>query len=176
MSILETLLDHNTMLQQWVLCTVEDVDDAQWAEQPAGLTNHPAWVLGHLTNAIDNVIRQLGGAVDRAPEWAKQFAGGSMPTNNRSDYPSRDELISAYTGACENLRAVVRQAGEDVFDMPVENERIRAFFPTVGRWVSHVLLSECAFHAGQLSAWRRSKGLSSVFESEANIGRMISAV
>lgn len=176
MPILDTLLDHNTMLEQWVLCTVEDIPDEQWADQPAGLTNHPAWVLGHLTHAIDNATRQLGGTVDRAESWAEQFGGGSTPTNDRSDYPSRDELITAYTGAAETLRNAVRAAEPSVFDQPVENERIRAFFPTVGRWLTHVLMCECSFHAGQLSAWRKARAMPSVFDNEANVNRLMTAV
>jgi len=158
-----------------MLCTVDDIPDEQWAEQPGGLTNHPAWVLGHVTFAMDNVTRQIGGTVQRGEAWAEPFRGGTTPTANRSNYPGRDELISAFTDSCRTLRATLRAAGEPAFDRPVDNERLRGFFPTLGRWTTHAMLCEVAFHCGQLSAWRRAKGLASVFENEANIERLVTS-
>ncbi len=175
MTFLDTVLDHATMLEQWAVCTVEDIDDAQFADQPAGLTNHPAWVLGHLTFAMDNLTRELGGNPQRDESWYAPFVGGSTPTSNRADYPGKDELITAFSDSCSSLREHVRNAGEAELAKEVANERIKAFFPTLGRWAAHVLLCEGAFHTGQLSAWRRAKNQPSVFENEANVHRILSA-
>ncbi len=171
MSLLDAALEHAAMLEQWTLCSVEDVPDDQWADQPAGLPNHPAWVLGHLTYAMDNVVRELGGSVDRDESWYEPFRGGSEPTSNRSDYPARDELLGAFSHAAKNLRATLRDKGEAVMSTPTTHEKIRDFFPTIGRFATHVLLVELAFHTGQISAWRRAKQMGGVFV-EANFARM----
>ncbi len=81
----------------------------------------------------------------------------------------------AFSHSCGSLREHIRNAGEAELTKEVANERIKAFFPTLGRWTAHVLLCEGAFHTGQLSAWRRTKDQPSVFENEANIHRMLSA-
>jgi len=175
MTLINDMLNHAAMVEQWIICTVEDIDDAQFAEQPAGLTNHPAWVLGHVTYAMDNFTRQLGGAPPRDDSWYEPFVGGSTPTNNRDAYPSKDDLITAFSDAISMVRDQVRTAGEAGLNKEVEDEQLRAFFPTLGRWAAHVLLSEGPFHVGQVSAWRRAKGLPSVFENEANITRLLSA-
>ena len=175
MSFLDEALSHAAMLEQWTLCSVEDVPDDQMAEQPAGLPNHPAWILGHLVGAFDALTRALGQDVARDDAWYERFRQGTKPTSNRSDYPSKDDLIAAYTDACRSLRKAIQAAGESVLDQPVDNEQLAAFFPTNGRWTAHCLLSEGAFHTGQLSAWRRAKGLPSVFDVEANLPRLMAS-
>lgn len=173
MSFFNTSLEHAAMLEQWTLCTVEDIPDELWTDQPGGLTNHPAWVLGHLVVAFDNVTKQLGVTVPRDDEWRKPFDGGSKPSANRGDYPSKDELIATFKDSAQSLRRALAGAGESALEKPVEDEQIAPFFPTLGRWAVHCLLSEGAFHTGQLSAWRRAKGMPAVFEVEANGPRLM---
>ncbi|MFG0275448.1 MAG: DinB family protein [Phycisphaerales bacterium] len=175
MPLLDTMLDHAAMLEAWTRCSAEDVPDARWAEQPGGLTNHPAWVFGHLAYAMDNLTRLLGVDVPRDEAWYAPFVGGSTPTAERSAYPSRDELLEAFSDSCSRLRRAVRAGGEAMLERPVEDEQIRAYFPTLGRWATHVLLAEGAFHTGQLSAWRRAQGMPSVFENEDNLAKMLHA-
>lgn len=175
MSLLNETLDHAAMCEAWTICTVDDVPDEQFADQPAGLTNHPAWVLGHLTFAFDNLARELGAAPGRDESWYAPFMGGSTPTNDRSAYPSKSELIDAFKDSCATLRRTVEQAGESKLNAPVADEMIRTFFPTYGRWAAHALTAEGAFHTGQLSAWRRAKNMPSVFDQESNLQRMLEA-
>jgi len=173
MPILDTILQHAAMCEQWTLCTVDDVPDEQWAEQPGGLPNHPAWVLGHLVLAMDTVARRLGAEVPRDESWYEPFLAGTEPVADRSAYPSREELVSAFGQACRGLRTAVRAAGEAGLDRPTDVPEMAVLVPTIGQWALHVLVCETAFHTGQLSSWRRVKGLPSVFEQEANQRRMV---
>lgn len=175
MSFLETTLEHAAMCEIWTRCSVDDVPDEDFAKQPAGLTNHPAWVLGHLTFAHDGLTRQLGGAVKRDESWYAPFMAGTTPSSSRADYPSKDELTSAFSDAARMLRATVKKAGEAKLQQPVADENIRDYFPTYERWAAHALTAEGAFHTGQLSAWRKAMGLPGVFDQEANLKRMLEA-
>ena len=173
MCMLSEILTHAAVFEQWALCTVEDVPAGDFTAQPAGLTNHPAWVMGHLTYAMDNVTRQLGGTVSRDESWYQPFIGGSEPTDDASAYPDKDALLAAFRDAAATARNAVRNAGEKGLAAPVEDERLSAFFPTMGRWALHAIVCEAAFHTGQLSAWRKARGMGSVFANEANIARMM---
>ena len=175
MPLLDTILDHAAMLEAWTLCTVDDIPDDRWADQPAGLTNHPAWVIGHLCFAMDNLTRVLGGSPARDDAWYAPYIGGSTPSADRSVYPSSGELLDAFKAAGTALRDSVRAGGEAMLAHKVADEQVRAYFPTLGRWAAHVLLAEGAFHTGQLSAWRRARGMPSVFDNEQNLARMLHA-
>ncbi len=174
MAFLDTVLQHAAMLEQWTLCSLEDIPSERFTEQPGGLTNHPAWIVGHLAYAMDNVTVLFDAPPARDDAWHAPFKGGTAPTAERDDYPSKDELLAAFGEACQTLRRVVREAGEAALTREIEGE-MRPFLPTLGRWVAHALLTEVAFHTGQLSAWRRASGLPSVFEVEANAPRMMAA-
>lgn len=176
MTALDTLIAHSATMQEWAVLTAHDIPDEEFADQPGGVANHPAWVLGHLTYAIDNLNALLGSPSGRDASWAEKFGGGSEPVADRSAYPSREELIETYQSAGETLRALVREHGAARFDEPLTDERLKAFFPTVGRFITHVMLVECSFHAGQLSAWRRAKGMPSVFSIESNMQRLLATV
>ncbi len=173
MSTFDALLEHAAMAHQWTRCTVDDIPEDQFCDQPGGQTNHPAWVLGHLVFAFDNFSRTLGATPAKEESWYDPFRAGSSQSSDPSAYPSKQELIDAFDESSALLRATVRGAGESKLAEPVADESIAPFFPTLGRWAVHVLASEGVFHSGQLSAWRRAKGLPSVFDVEANIGRLL---
>lgn len=180
MSLRDAALDHAAMLEQWTLCSVEDVPDERFAAQPAcadhAMPNHPAWILGHLVFAMDNLARHLGGDVSREKDaWGERFGGGTTPVEDASAYPAKAELIDAFRDAAATLRSTLQSVDEATFDEAIEDERIRAIFPTNGRFTLHVLLCEVAFHTGQLSAWRRAQGLPSVFDDQERVRRLLTA-
>src|SRR3982750_2156742 len=63
---------------------VADVAPAEMVAQPSGITNHPMWVIGHLTYTC----QLLGGGVGLSEwlpaDWAKRFGTGSVPSAGRT--------------------------------------------------------------------------------------------
>jgi hypothetical protein len=172
MPFLDAALMHAAMVEQWMLCTVDDIPDEQWADQPNGLTNHPAWVVGHLVVAFDNVTTKLGETVKRDEAWNAPYLPGSAPTSNRSDYPLKEELIESFRDAASGLRRTVLRSSPEKLSASIDDEQRAPYFPTIDRWMVHCLLFEPAFHAGQLSAWRRAKGMQPMLEVEGSLARI----
>jgi hypothetical protein len=136
-----------------------DIPDEKMAVQPAPGMNHAAWVLGHLTFVGDAAIRVFDLPYEMKKEWGELFNMTSKPVSDRSVYPSKDELWTAYERAYRRLSDTVKAAPLDVFDREHPNPKLRAIMPTIGVAVTHVLCTHHGLHLGQLSAWRRAQGL-----------------
>ena len=91
---------------------VADVPDEQFAEQPAEGFNHPAWVLGHLAAVADSGLQLLGRPLALPPDWHQLFDPGTVPSPERSLYPSKAELVSTYEAGHARLTEAVA-AGPD---------------------------------------------------------------
>src|SRR5450432_1885217 len=74
---------------------VADVPDVDLTRQPNGVANHAAWVMGHLTSSCQALGGELGLATWLPAQWEQQFGTGSIPTSDRSAYPSKEELLAA---------------------------------------------------------------------------------
>lgn len=136
-----------------------DLPDERLAEQPAGIRNHAAWTLGHLSVGADYALQFLKRPT-HADAWKAKCDYGSTPTDRRSDYPSKSELL----GMLEAQQVRVAQAVEADFEstlnvaMPVAE--LKTDYPTVDRFVAYLLSNHPSYHLGQLTAWRRAMGLS----------------
>ncbi len=139
---------------------VADVPDDQFCMQPAAgkVLNHPAFVLGHLAWASK---RALGYATKGAPadvEGADLYGMGATPQADRARYPSKEKLLGALEEAHASLAAAIAKAKPDLLNQPAP-EKVRGRFPTLAHLLMHMLTTHEATHLGQLSAWRRAKGL-----------------
>ncbi len=136
-----------------------DVPDERWAEQPAGIRNHPAWTVGHLCVGHNLVLSMLGGEGAAPAEWAETMDYGTMPVGDRAAYPDGSTLLDAYRQGHDALVAAVESttAGALAAEMPIE--AYRSFFPTIGHVVSYFLLTHEPTHFGQVVAWKRAAGL-----------------
>ena len=136
------MLDHVIYLYgfnlQYAQMLVKDVADDQMAQQPGGVVNHPAWSLGHLVVSANHLGQLLGLDGDLPTGWDKTFATGGVPTADRSDYPSKDDLLNALTA-----------------------QHTRKDVPTVGDMVIVMMTGHEMDHLGQIAAWRRAMGLGS---------------
>jgi hypothetical protein len=143
----------------------QDIPDNDFAGQPvAGATmNHPAWVIGHLAVSNDFGCAVLGKPITACPpEWTPLFTIGSKPLPDRSLYPSKEALLAALAKSTENLNVALQQATPEKLASP-SPEQLKAWFPTVGDFVLYDLTTHAGTHLGQLSAWRRAKGMPSLF-------------
>lgn len=151
----------NARRQTVALC--EDITDDMLTEQPSDGMNHPAWTLGHLF-LLDAYVADVLAPAD-APRlderWVAAYGPNSVPRAEGPTYLTK----SAYLERLDTVRAAVIGAIATLeqadLEAPLPDEAGREEFPTIAHLLEYLLWHE-AFHAGQLSAWRRAMGLANV--------------
>ena len=138
---------------------VADIPDDKMCAQPVPGMNHAAWVLGHLAFVADSMIGVFEQKPSMSHEWRALFNLASKPSDDRSAYPSKAELVEAYEQAYARLSKAVAEASDESLDREFPNPKLRTSLPTVGVAMVHILGSHHGLHLGQLSAWRRALGL-----------------
>jgi hypothetical protein len=139
---------------------IADVPDEQLAVQFPGLPNHPAWVLGHLTGVYAFFSKNFGRPLDPPlPESFAQCTRGTSPCSTRETYPSKSELLSNFRRSRENAIVAARGIAPEAMSQPNPVEGLRGAAPTVGDLVVLAFCMHPSLHAGQVSDWRRAKGL-----------------
>lgn len=127
-------------------------------------SNHPCFILGHLSLYPCRVVEQLGGdasSIVPTEAFDKLFnkdakcvddAGGDL-------YPSLESVVEAFRGAHDLAISTLEQTPNDAFDAENPNEGMRAKFPTIAAMHGFYLGGHLMIHMGQLSAWRRAMGM-----------------
>jgi hypothetical protein len=148
------------------LCKLQtgDIDDARLADLPAPGVNHPAWILTHLAVCTDYAARLLGQPTRCPKEWHQRCGPGSTLSAERSFYAGKGELLAALEAGHACVSEAAGRATEDVIARPhgVELAFVKNTFPTVGDLLVHLMTTHTGFHLGQLSTWRRMKGMPGV--------------
>ena len=145
---------------------VEDVLDEQMTQSPyAGLENHPAFTLGHLTTAAALMAKYLGEPYDLNPEWDKLFrrkgpGDPRMPDPNASLYPTKSALLAELTRQHQRVEQLVTNLDESDLEKPTK-WRFSHHLPTLGDLLYFMCVTHEAMHLGQLAGWRRAMGLPS---------------
>ncbi len=135
---------------------------------PGGQTiesNHPAFVLGHLSLYPLNVVRLLGqdtSSVQPSERFAKLFSKDAKCQDDIHGilYPSMNEIVDTFTKNYETAITVVRDATDAqlIADNPSDSP-LKQLCPTLGAMLNFYLTSHVAMHLGQFSTWRRMEGL-----------------
>ena len=127
---------------------------------------HPAWLLGHLTSALDNNVGLwvLNGKRMLPKGWgrpfAPDFAGGNPITDNADDYPAWDDVLAEYQkigAACvEGIRALTTEQldGELRGNVP---EQFKSFFGNTEETLSTMIRHD-SHHRGQIAMLAGSGG------------------
>jgi hypothetical protein len=122
--------------------------------------SHALWLLGHLTFIEAGLARIVRGDPHPLEHWAALFAPGTEPSNDRSKYPSFDEVLSKF----RELRAaninLLDEIGEAALDrapawVPPGFEEV---MKTVGQTFVLIAMHNMQ-HCGQLADVRRVAGL-----------------
>ena len=150
------------------------VTPAQFARHAPGpdgkrvVSNHPAWVYGHLAcyNAriMELVERPEDARKLALPSFMELFKNGTECKDDAAGtiYPGMDEIVQAWQKGHEHVLAVLPEVGNEVFEKPNPAEgRFKEMFPTVGSAVAFLISGHPMSHIGQVSAWRRMFGLPS---------------
>lgn len=140
---------------------IEGIAPEKACEQPAGIPNHAAWVIGHLASSSGFISFLLGKPIESPAGWDELFGIGSKPTSDKSKYPPVAELFEAMKLGHADITKLYAAAGDDLLSSPTAHEGFRKMFPTTGDAVGFMLATHEPIHLGQLSAWRRAMGLGS---------------
>lgn len=138
---------------------VSDIDDARMVEQPGGIANHPAWVIGHLTYTCQLLGGVLGLPVWLPQDFAQRFGTGSVPVAEARAYEPKGLSIARLRDAQLRITLAVRQSDDTRLDEPFPDEAYRDVFPTIRHAITQVLVGHTAYHVGQVGTWRRAMGL-----------------
>jgi hypothetical protein len=148
---------------QYAQGLAKDIPDAKFCEQPGGVLNHPAFVLGHLAMSCDYAGGFLGLSPACPTAWKEVYAMSAKPLADRSKYPRKEELLKAL----EEGHARIAKAFESVADAdlskPSAPELAKWGFPTNGDMLIFLLTAHEGTHLGQLSMWRRAAGMPPLF-------------
>lgn len=143
---------------------LQDVADEDMTKQPIVNGNHPAWLVGHLAVASENIFKMTGHAPLLPESVRTLFNRGTQPVGDRSLYPSKAELIDYLRQVHSAVAAVLPQVPRELLVRPNPLPVVQLqSLPTVGNLIMHLLTTHEAFHLGQLSAWRRAMGYPPMF-------------
>ncbi len=142
---------------------IDGIPPEKLCHRPVPGANHAAWVMGHLASADNYFATTLGereSVLDKS--WDELFGMGSEVKDDPSAYPSLDDLKAGLERARQALIETFKSMDEQKLQSPTP-EDWRNFAPTYAAVMPSVAFHE-GFHAGQLSAVRRSLGLPSALE------------
>ena len=76
---------------------VAEISDEDFEKRPGASLNPPVWLLGHLAVSIDAVSKFAGEPYHLSEEWHSSFNAHSTPFENETPYPSKAEILAAYS-------------------------------------------------------------------------------
>ncbi len=162
MPMLDSYLATIAHTRNMTLKLVADLTDDQLVQQPAPKVNHPAWVLGHLLQ-VENAFLSL---VTSHPmpdwindEWKATYGQKSEPVADKSKYKPKSFYVERLAAVREQIIAGLKAMTPADFQKPHPDPARRDRFPTIGHAVMLYGTWHEAYHAGQLSTWRRVLGL-----------------
>ena len=136
--------------------------------RPGGVevrSNHPAFIVGHLSLYPAKVFAALGrGSADAAPpaKYEELFKNGveCRDDPNGTIYPPLSELREFFMRSFRAALSAIAEADDARLAGPNPAEgRMKELFPTLGSMLNFYLSGHAHAHLGQLSAWRRAQGL-----------------
>lgn len=141
-----------------------EIPDEKLSDPIAPGMNPPRWILGHLAIATDFAAGCLGLPKACPVEWHREFGPGSTPDESPPTRLLKSDLLNAITAGHDRVAAAAPLADPAAMAKP-HGAAILKDTPinTVGELLAHLMTSHFATHLGQLSVWRRAKGLPPLF-------------
>lgn len=128
-------------------------------------SNHPAFILGHLSLYPLNVLRLLGQDTTPVQPTDRFVALFSKDAKCQDDahgiiYPSMQEVSNVFFSSYEIGLSAMRDATDSQLaaENPVDNP-LKQVCLTLGSMLGFYLTGHVAMHLGQLSTWRRMEGM-----------------
>jgi hypothetical protein len=136
-----------------------DLGDEHLALPAATSGKTAGWLIGHLSITGDFVRRKSGRPPLTPKDWGPKFGPGTQPSRARDDYPTMDELRTAFEGIYNDLISVAPTIPPEQLAAPSPFESGRARFATAGEFMTWIMTGHLGYHLGQLYGWRSSAGL-----------------
>ena len=133
-----------------------DITEEQMITQVGTFENHPAWQIGHLANTTNFLASQIGGVEYVSSD---KYGMGSVPTTNRADYPSKEELLADLAKGHELIFELLGKLTKEDLNAETKDEGFRQMAPTVADAILFIGVSHEQMHVGQIMAWRKAMGL-----------------
>ncbi len=126
-------------------------------------SNHPAFVIGHLSLYAPKILQQIGHPAPSVPDqFEVRFSKDAQCADDPDGdlYPPMEEIISFFLEGHRMVAGALRSTPDDVFQQPnPATGRMKELFPTIGSVQTFYCGGHMMMHLGQLSAWRRMEGL-----------------
>ena len=159
---LENFRKHHAWIRAYTMQLLDDLDDDQLYWSPDTVVTHAAWQAGHIAMAQYGLtlFRQRGReSIDSelmSGKFRKKFMKGTMPTANREDYPTRDEIITVLNAVNEQMLVELPEFDNEAHLNEAIDEPNAGFGNKFG-----ALMFACdheMLHAGQIGLLRRLMG------------------
>lgn len=137
---------------------VANIPEEKFAHQPAPGSNHPAWILAHLSGYHDTLVKLIRGEPFDDPK-GHRFGMQSKPEAGLAVYGSKASLVAEYERGHAAVADALMAMDPARFEAATPLERWKPMMPKVGHVLAYVMLVHVSTHLGQLSAWRRVQGM-----------------
>ena len=148
--------------REQTLALVADVPPEVMQLQAAPGERHPAWILGHLLLADFYLVYLLASQplADDFPMLLERYGPASAP-DAKTQHDSKDGLIDRLRQT--NIVRVARVSAMTDHELgtPMSDALLARVQPTIGHHLQGLVFHE-GYHAGQLSSWRKTHGLTAV--------------
>ena len=134
--------------------SVADLTENEMVEQPKGIPTHGTWTLGHIILSCQGISVELGIEPWLPDEWESNFGYGSKPHTDMLLYPNKSGLLAMLTDSKNRLCETLLNLDMSVLGKKLPDNTL----PTMGHLLLQVVVAHTAYHAGQLSVWRRAIG------------------
>ncbi len=149
----------NKFMIAYVLQMVQDIPEEKWYNTSSHSLNSPGWCIGHITTECDHALLHLGKERVCPGTWDVYFLQGSQPEENNDKLPKMSALLDAFQLGQKRLRLGVQKLSAEEAALPSPSKFLKPFLPKFGDWLTHMLTTHIAMHAGNIAAWRRVAGL-----------------
>ena len=146
-----------------VLALVADVPEERMCLQSVAGEHHANWTLGHLLLSDSYLLFLLGvrPLSDDFTILLRKFGPGAVASGSEGDYEAKS-VVSARLAETGALRAnAIRAMSDSDLAAPTPDAVLARTQPTIGQHLQALVFHE-GYHAGQLSAWRKSHGFAAV--------------
>ncbi len=153
----------NAFLRSSIHTLMKDIPAERINERAPGNGHPPLWILGHLAICAEFGEALLGKEMEH-PEWVAVFGPGSSDEVQNPESYSLKEIMDVIDQGYPRLMDLLDETSADALNANHEVELLKGSeLVSVGDLQTHLLTSHIAFHAAQLSGWRRAAGFGPLF-------------